>query len=54
MRIADVYLKETNTVIEFQNSPIDCEEFERRTMFHVNHGRHVAWIFYEKAITYWD
>ena len=44
---ADVFIKEKNTVIEFQKSPISKEDFERRTLFHLNAGRKMVWIFDE-------
>ncbi len=45
--IADVFLKECNTVIEFQHSPISDVEFLGRTLFHLNAGRRIVWIFDE-------
>ena len=45
--IADVFMKETQTVIEFQKSAISLEEFVRRTMFHISEGRRIVWIFDE-------
>jgi len=45
--IADVYLKESNTVIEFQHSKISTEDFFNRTMFHLRAGRKIVWIFDE-------
>ncbi len=45
--IADVFLKENNTVIEFQNSPISTEDFFNRTMFHIFAGRKIVWVFDE-------
>ena len=45
--IADVFLKESNTVIEFQHSPIDANSFVDRTIFHIKAGRRVVWIFDE-------
>lgn len=47
LHIADVFLKESNTVIEFQHSPIEDEELVKRTRFHVSEGRRVVWIFDE-------
>lgn len=44
--IADVYLEESKTVIEFQHSPISVEDFKSRTSFHVSEGRRIIWIFY--------
>lgn len=43
--IADVYLKETKTVIEFQHSPISIEDFNSRTSFHISEGRRIIWVF---------
>lgn len=43
--IADVYLKDSNTVIEFQHSPIPVEDFKGRTEFHLSEGRRVIWVF---------
>lgn len=43
--IADVYLKESKTVIEFQHSPISAEDFKSRTSFHVSEGRRIIWVF---------
>lgn len=45
--IADVYIKEANTVIEFQHSSLKPKEFIDRTMFHLNEGRRLAWLFDE-------
>lgn len=45
--IADVYLKEKETVLEFQHSPIKKEEFLARTSFHLNEGRRIVWLFDE-------
>lgn len=47
IHIADVFIPEKNTVIEFQKSPISEEEFMSRTAFHLNSGRRIAWIFDE-------
>lgn len=44
---ADVFIKDKNTVIEFQKSPISKEDFERRTLFHLHAGRKMVWIFDE-------
>ncbi len=49
VHIADVYLKQSNTVIEFQHSPISVEEFKSRTLFHVNNGRRIVWVFEERG-----
>ncbi len=45
--IADVYIKEKNTVLEFQYSSISEKEFLSRTNFHIKEGRRIAWLFYE-------
>ncbi len=45
--IADVFLGHSNTVIEFQHSPISDEDFRGRTMFHISEGRRVVWVFDE-------
>lgn len=47
VHIADVFVESKNTVIEFQHSPIDEEEFHRRTAFHFKYGRRVVWVFDE-------
>lgn len=46
-RRADVFIEESNTVIEFQHSPISLEEYTNRTLFHLNEGRRIVWIFDE-------
>ncbi len=48
IHIADVFLEESNTVIEFQKSRISDEEFVSRTLFHTSHGRRIVWVFYER------
>ena len=45
--IADVFLEDSNTVIEFQHSPIEREDFIGRTMFHTSEGRRIIWVFDE-------
>ena len=47
IHIADIYLKDSKTVIEFQKSRIDDKEFLKRTSFHWNAGRRIVWIFNE-------
>lgn len=47
IHIADVYVPEKNTIIEFQHSPITDEEFLSRTRFHLANGRKMVWIFDE-------
>lgn len=50
--IADVFLEESNTVIEFQHSPISAEEFKARTLFHMEEGRRIVWVFDESKEGY--
>ncbi len=45
--IADVFIKEANTVLEFQYSSLKKKEFLDRTLFHINEGRRIAWLFDE-------
>ena len=45
--IADVFLKASNTVLEFQYSSIKKKEFFDRTNFHMKEGRRIVWLFYE-------
>ena len=47
IHIADVFIKECNTVIEFQHSRISDEEFNSRTRFHLSNRRRIAWVFDE-------
>lgn len=49
LHIADVYLENCNTVIEFQHSPISAEEFSSRTFFHINNNRRIVWVFDERG-----
>ncbi len=49
VHIADVYFEQELTVLEFQHSPIDKEEFISRTAFHLKHGRRVVWLFDEST-----
>ena len=49
IHIADVYLDQSNTVLEFQHSPIDSDEFWKRTLFHVREGRRIVWLFDESS-----
>lgn len=46
---ADIFVKDANTVIEFQHSPISEEEFLSRTLFHLKGGRRIAWLFDESS-----
>ncbi len=47
--IADVYLDESNTVLEFQYSSLRQQEFLDRTRFHLGEGRRMVWLFYESS-----
>ena len=47
--IADVFLKEANTVLEFQHSPIEEKEFFSRTIFHLKNKRRIIWLFDESV-----
>lgn len=49
VHIADVFDIKTNTVIEFQHSRIEEEEYLSRTNFHLNNGRRIVWIFDEST-----
>ncbi len=49
IHIADVFLSDLNTVLEFQRSTITEEEFYSRTMFHLKNGRRIAWLFDEST-----
>ena len=49
VHIADVFLKEENTVLEFQKSSISGEEFLSRTNFHLREGRRLVWLFDESS-----
>lgn len=49
IHIADVFLKESNTVIEFQHSPISEDEFKIRTIFHLKNRRRIVWLFDEST-----
>ena len=50
IHIADVFLEEANTVLEFQHSRIEEEEFVKRTAFHLKQeGRRVVWLFDESV-----
>jgi len=48
LHIADVYIADSKTVIEFQHSPISDKEFVTRTQFHLSHGRRIVWVFDER------
>ena len=45
-RKADVMIKESNTVIEFQHSHMDGQEFYDRTKFYTDKGFNVVWVFH--------
>lgn len=47
--IADVFLKESNTILEFQHSPIEEREFWGRTLFHLKNKRRIVWLFDESV-----
>lgn len=49
VHIADVFLKDSNTVLEFQKSKISEEEYKSRTKFHYNAGRRIVWLFDESS-----
>lgn len=49
IHIADVFLAEAETVLEFQHSPISWEEFWGRTRFHITNGRRIVWLFDESS-----
>lgn len=49
IHIADVFLAESNTVLEFQHSPISEQEFISRTAFHLKNGRRIIWLFDESS-----
>ncbi|MBQ1343096.1 MAG: hypothetical protein IIY40_02915 [Firmicutes bacterium] len=51
VHIADVFLPDFNTVLEFQHSSISDEEFLSRTNFHLNEGRRMVWLFDESEKT---
>ena len=47
--IADVYITDEETVIEFQHSPITADEFVKRTAFHLTNKRRIVWVFDEST-----
>lgn len=51
VHIADVFIEECNTVLEFQHSRIEENEFSKRTSFHLNNNRRIVWLFNENIIT---
>lgn len=44
-RILDIFIREWNTVIEFQHSKIDVEDFVGRTLFYLKQGIKVVWLY---------
>ncbi len=42
---ADVFLSETNTIIEFQHSFINKDEFQERNEFYLKKGYQLVWLF---------
>lgn len=51
LHIADVFLPESNIILEFQHSPITEEEFYSRSNFHLKEHRRVVWLFDESETT---
>lgn len=49
VHIADVFLEDSKTVLEFQHSPISEDEFKSRTIFHLKNGRRIVWLFDESS-----
>ena len=49
IHIADVFLTDSNTVLEFQHSPIPESEFISRTAFQLKNGRRIVWLFDESS-----
>ena len=49
VHIADVFLEDSKTVLEFQHSPISEDEFMSRTFFHLKNKRRIVWIFDESS-----
>ena len=49
IHIADVFLKKSNTVIEFQHGPIEDKEFFDITNYHLRNNRRVVWLFNESV-----
>lgn len=49
IHIADVFIESKNTVIEFQKSPIQADEYLSRTFFHLKNGRRIVWVFDEST-----
>ena len=51
VHIADVFIPESNIVLEFQHSKISEDEFLSRTNFHKTEGRRIVWLFDESEST---
>ena len=51
VHIADVFIPESNIVLEFQHSKISEDEFLSRTNFHKREGRRIVWLFDESEST---
>lgn len=49
VHIADVFLEDSKTVLEFQHSPISEDEFMSRTIFHLKNERRIVWLFDESS-----
>lgn len=49
IHVADVFLEESNTVLEFQHSRISLEEYMKRTIFHTSNKRRIVWLFDESS-----
>ncbi len=49
IHIADIFIADSNTVLEFQHSPIPANEFIGRTAFHLKNGRRIVWLFDESS-----
>lgn len=49
VHIADVFLEDSKTVLEFQHSPISEDEFKSRTFFHLKNKRRIVWLFDESS-----
>ncbi len=47
VNVADVYLADSNTVLQFQHSYISSKEFQRITKFHLFYGRRIVWLMDE-------
>ena len=47
--IADIFIPESNIVLEFQHSPISEKEFQSRTNFYIKSGYKLVWAFDESV-----